>query len=203
MCTQKGPIRFFPTIHFVFCCDGHFEGGGGSGGGGGGDAPSSCGGLPLSCGGGGGRVYRTGHYRGPLQRALQRARGRCITRAPRTQSPPPVRATGSGGGRPAFSPGSAAAPAEASATESPPTSPPQPLVRSLGVACLGGYRRDPGAQRGGSLNALPPPTHTCTLWSRDASEVKGPERRLQKQSGRRLEEVAKAVGEVTVGYKCH
>ena len=38
---------------------------------------------------------------------------------------------------------------------------------------------------------------------RDALEGRGPQRRPQKQFDRRLEEAAKAVGAVTVGYKCH
>ena len=37
---------------------------------------------------------------------------------------------------------------------------------------------------------------------RDAVEEKGPQRRPQERSDRRLEEVAKAVGAITVGYKC-
>ena len=37
---------------------------------------------------------------------------------------------------------------------------------------------------------------------RDALEEKGPRRGLQNRLGRRLEEVVKAVGAVTVGYKC-
>ena len=38
---------------------------------------------------------------------------------------------------------------------------------------------------------------------RDALEGKAPQRRDQQRLGRGLEEVAKAVGGVTVGYQCH
>ena len=38
---------------------------------------------------------------------------------------------------------------------------------------------------------------------RDALEGQGPERRPQRRLGRRLEEVAKAGGAATVGYKSH
>ena len=40
-------------------------------------------------------------------------------------------------------------------------------------------------------------------WGRDALEGKGSQRRPQKRLDRRLEEVAKRLGAVTVGYKCH
>ena len=46
------------------------------------------------------------------------------------------------------------------------------------------------------ISAVPPPppsVHWCAL-GRDASEGKGPQRRLHKRLDRRLEEVAKAVG---------
>ena len=40
-------------------------------------------------------------------------------------------------------------------------------------------------------------------FTRDALEGKGAQRRPQRRLDRRLEEVAKRLGAVTVGYKCH
>ena len=66
----------------------------------------------------------------------------------------------------------------------------------------GGGRCESGCQSGSGARSGGYETVGAPL-GRDAIDGKGPQRRPQRRLDRRLEEVAKAVGGVTVGYKCH